>query len=202
MKFLPGYKIPIKHTNKVCKLKKSLNGLKQSPRAWFGRFTRSMRKFGYRQNNYDHTLFFKKRHEKITALIVYVDDTVVTENNPCEQQALKKHLSREFEVKDLRDLKYFLGIEVSRSSKGIFLFQRKYALDLLSETRMSACQPSETPIEEGLKLEVETNQVLVDKGRYQRLVGKLMYLAHTRPDISYALSIVSQFMHNLGEKHM
>ncbi|KAM7499356.1 hypothetical protein LguiA_023770 [Lonicera macranthoides] len=202
MEFPPGYKIPAEHTNKVCKLKKSLYGLKQSPRAWFGRFTRSMRKFGYSQSNSDHTLFLKKSHEKITVLIVYVDDMVLTGNDPQEQQALKKLLSQEFEMKDLGDLKYFLGIEVSRSSKGIFLSQRKYALDLLSETGMLACQPSETPMEEGLKLELETDQVPVDKGRYQRLVGRLMYLAHTRPDISYALSIVSQFLHNPGEKHM
>lgn len=67
---------------------------------------------------------------------------------------------------------------------------------------MSACQPADTPVEEGLKLCVETNQVSVDKGRYQRLVGRLMYLAHTRPDLAYALSIVSQFMHNPGEQHM
>ena len=105
-------------------------------------------------------------------------------------------------MKDLDHLKYFLGIEVSRSDKGIFLSQRKYALDLLQETSMLACQPADTPIEEGLKLCVETNQVPVDKGRYQRLVRRLMYLAHTRPDIAYALSIVSQFMHNLGEQHM
>ncbi|KAM7531655.1 hypothetical protein LguiB_035065 [Lonicera macranthoides] len=202
MEFPPGYKIPVEHTNKVCKLKKSLYGLKQSPRAWFGRLARSMRKFGYSQSNSDHTLFLKKSHEKITALIVYVDDMVLTGNDPQEQQALKKLLSQEFEMKDLGSLKYFLGIEVSRSSKCIFLSQRKYALDLLNETGMSACQPSETPMEEGLKLEVETDQVPVDKGRYQRLVGRLMYLAHTRPDISYALSIVSQFLHNPGEKHM
>ena len=67
---------------------------------------------------------------------------------------------------------------------------------------MSACQPADTPVEEGLKLCVETNQVHVDKGRYHRLVGRLMYLAHTRPDLAYALSIVSQFMHNLEEQHM
>ena len=67
---------------------------------------------------------------------------------------------------------------------------------------MSACQPADTPVEEGLKLCVEIDQVPVDKGRYQRLVGRLMYLAHTRPDLAYALSIVSQFMHNPGEQHM
>ena len=147
-------------------------------------------------------LFLKKNCEKIMALIVYVDDMVVTGKDPSKQKALKEYLSREFKMKDLKDLKYFLRIEVSRSPKGIFLSQKKYAIDLLSETRMSAYQPSETPMEDGLKLEVKEDQVPVNKGRYQRLVGKLMYLAYTRPDISYALSTVSQFMHNPGEKYM
>ncbi|KAK3006500.1 hypothetical protein RJ639_017039 [Escallonia herrerae] len=123
-------------------------------------------------------------------------------NDPEEREALQGHLSREFKMKDLGPLKYFLGIEVSRSKKGIFLSQRKYALDLLRETGMLACQPVDTLVEEGLKLRIESNQVPVDKGRYQRLVGRLMYLAHTRPDLAYALSIVSQYMHNPGEQHM
>ena len=91
---------------------------------------------------------------------------------------------------------------MSRSDKGIFLSQRKYALDLLQEISMSACQPADTPVEEGLKLCVKTNQVPVDKGRYQKLVGRLMYLAQTRLDLAYALSIVSQFIHNPREQHM
>ncbi|RVX07666.1 Retrovirus-related Pol polyprotein from transposon TNT 1-94 [Vitis vinifera] len=143
-----GCMVSEKQCQKVCKLKKSLYGLKQSPRAWFGRFTKSMRAFGYRQSNSDHTLFLKKKHGKITALIVYVDDMVVTGNDPEERKALQNYLSREFEMKDLGPLKYFLGIEVSRSSEGIFLSQRKYALDLLQETGMSGCQPVNTPIEE------------------------------------------------------
>ncbi|RVX07465.1 Retrovirus-related Pol polyprotein from transposon RE1 [Vitis vinifera] len=171
----PGCMVPEKQCQKVCKLKKSLNGLKQSPRAWFGRFTKSMRAFGYRQ---------------------------ITGNDPEERKALQNYLSREFEMKDLGSLKYFLEIEVSRSSEGIFLSQRKYALDLLQETGMSGCQPVNTPIEKGLKLCVEPNQVSTDKGRYQRLVGRLMYLAHTRPDLAYALSVVSQYMHNPREQHM
>ncbi|RVW62389.1 Retrovirus-related Pol polyprotein from transposon RE1 [Vitis vinifera] len=167
-----------------------------------GRFTKSMRAFGYCQSNSDHTLFLKKQHGKIIALIVYVDDMVVIGNDPEERKALQNYLFREFEMKDLGHLKYFLGIEVSRSSEGIFLSQRKYVLDLLQETGMSGCQPVNTPIEEGLKLCVEPNQVSTDKGRYQRLVGRLMYLAHTRPDLTYALSVVSQYMHNPGEQHM
>ncbi|RVX20811.1 Retrovirus-related Pol polyprotein from transposon RE1 [Vitis vinifera] len=198
----PGCMVSKKQCQKVCKLKKSLYGLKQSPRAWFGRFTKSMRAFGYRQSNSNHTLFLKKQHGKITTLIVYVDDMVVTGNDPKERKALQNYLSREFEMKDLGPLKYFLGIEVSRTSERIFLSQRKYALDLLQETGMSGCQPVNTPIEEGLKLCVEPNQVSTDKRRYQRLVGRLMYLAHTRPDLAYALSVVSQYMHNPREQHM
>lgn len=95
-----------------------------------------------------------------------------------------------------------MGLKCLDLIKAFFLSQRKYALDLLQESGMSACQPVDTPVEEGLKLCVEVNQVPVDKGRYQRLVGRLMYLAHTRPDLAYALSIVSQFMHNPGEQHM
>ena len=82
---------------------------------------------------------------------------VVTGHDPDERKALQSYLSSEFEMKDLGYLKYFLRIEVSRSDKGIFLSQRKYALDLLQETGMSACQPTDIPIEEGLKLCVKTN---------------------------------------------
>ena len=161
-----------------------------------------MKSFRYRHTNLEHNLFLKKQWGKITALIVYVDDMAVTGNDPKEREALQDYLSRDIEMKDLSPLKYFLGIKVSRYDKGIFLSQRKYALDLLQETGMSACQPADTPVEEGLKLCVESDQVPVDKGRYERLVGRLMYLAHTRPDLAYALSIVSQFMHNPSEQHM
>ena len=109
----PGFMILEVHCRNVCKLKKSLYGLKQSPRAWFARFTKSMRSFGYHQSNSDHTLFLKKQHGKIIALIVYVDDMVVTGNDPDERKTLQSYLSSEFEMKYLDHLKYFLGIEVS-----------------------------------------------------------------------------------------
>ncbi|KAL0393486.1 UNVERIFIED_CONTAM: Retrovirus-related Pol polyprotein from transposon RE1 [Sesamum latifolium] len=117
-------------------------------------------------------------------------------------QKKEKHLAREFEMKDLGQLKYFLRIEVSRSHKGIFLSQRKYALDLLNETGMTACSPASTPMEENLKLSMHPSQVPTNKERYQRLVGRLMYLAHTRPDLAYSLSVVSQFMHSPSEEHI
>ncbi|CAL8999957.1 unnamed protein product [Prunus brigantina] len=99
----------------VCKLRKSLYGLKQSPRAWFGKFAASMKKFGYVQSNSDHTLFLKRHKGKLTALIIYVDDMIVTGDDQAEMQNLQKYLASEFEMKSLGDLKYFLGIEVARS---------------------------------------------------------------------------------------
>ncbi|BFG36682.1 hypothetical protein CerSpe_229560 [Prunus speciosa] len=186
----------------VCKLRKSLYGLKQSPRAWFGRFAASMKKFGYVQSNSDHTLFLKRHKGKLTALIIYVDDMIVTEDDHVEIQSLQKYLASEFEMKSLGDLKYFLGIEVARFKHGIFLSQRKYVLDLLAETGMLDCKPIDTPSEQNHKLGIYPDQVPTDKERYQRLVGKLIYLAHTRPDIAYAVNIVSQFMHSPSVDNM
>ena len=91
---------------------------------------------GYQQSNADHTLFFKHFHGKV---VVYVDDIVIIGNNEEEMLCLKKALSRSFEVKDLGNLHYFLGIEVAYSAQGIYLSQRKYVLDLLAETGMLSC---------------------------------------------------------------
>ena len=133
--------------------------------------SKSMRAFGYRQSNWDHTLFLKHRNGKVTTLIVYVDDMVVTGNNPPDQAALENYLSKEFEMKDLGSLKYFFGIEVLRCKFEIFLSQRKYVFDLLKETSMTGYKPVSTPLAEGMKLGINQNQGSIDKGRYQRLVG-------------------------------
>ena len=197
----PGYGAA-NSSGKVCRLRKALYGLKQSPRAWFGRFTQVMKKYGYRQGNADHTLFIKRKDGKVTLLIIYVDDMIVTGDDTMEIERLQGHLSSEFEMKDLGGLKYFLGIEVARSQEGIYLSQRKYILDLLSETGMLGCKPVDTPIVQNHHLAIYQDQVPVNRERYQRLVGRLIYLSLTRPDIAYAVSVVSQFMHAPSEDHM
>ena len=161
-----------------------------------------MKEFGYKQSNSDHTLFIKHKEGKVTALIVYVDDMVLTGDDPCEMKALQEYLATKFEMKDLGQLKYFLGIEVARLRHGVLLSQRKYVLDILTETGMLDCKPEEKPMEMNHKLEILPDQALTDNGRYQRLVGRLIYLSHTRPDISYAVSVVSQFIHAPSEEHM
>ena len=105
-------------------------------------------------------------------------------------------------MKDLGGLKYFLGIEVARSRDRIYLSQRKYVLEYFSETGMLACKPVETPIVQNHHLAIYQDQVPTNKERYQRLVGRLIYLSLTRPNIAYAVSVVSQFMHAPSEDHM
>ena len=190
-------------SQKICKLQKSLYGLKQSPRAWFERFAQFIKKLGYSQCQSDHTLLVKHSSEgKMAVLIVYVDDIVITGDDYREINNLKASHAGEFEIKDLGSLKYFLGMEVARSKKGIVVSQQKYILDLLKETGMMGCRPANTPIDPNQKLQSEGNGDPVDTTRYQRLVGRLIYLSHTRPNIAFAVSLVSQFMQSPHEEHL
>lgn len=148
------------------KLKRVLYGLKQSPPAWFGRLSTFMKKIGYKQSDVDHTLFGKQEFKKETDLIMYVDDMIVTGNDSNEIATLQESLATEFELQDLGHFKYFLGIEVARSSKGISHYQRKYVLDLFVETGMPNCKPVETPIEMNHKLVIQQYQTLINKERY------------------------------------
>ncbi|GFZ14462.1 hypothetical protein Acr_24g0006520 [Actinidia rufa] len=114
---------------------------------------------------------------------------------------LKSHLVQEFEIKNLRSLRYFLGMEVARSDRGIFISQRKYILDLLEETGMLGCRPVNSPIEANHHLSGDMGE-RTNKERYQRIVGRLIYLAHMRPDVFYAVSVVNQFMHDPRTLHL
>ena len=135
-------------------------------------------------------MFFKQSNDgRMTILIVYVDDIILTRDDTREVERLKKVLATEFEVKDLGQMRYFLGMEVAKSMKGISISQRKYVLDLLIETGMLGCKPSDTPIKTRNRMESDGKPV--DRERYQRLVGRLIYLSHTRPDIAFAVSMVS-----------
>ncbi|XP_068331522.1 uncharacterized protein [Pyrus communis] len=134
-------------------------------------------------------------------VLIYVDDLIVTGDNMSEINALKQYLNNKFAIKDLGTLKYFLGIEMAHSHKGFFLNQRKYVMDLLHEAKMTDCKPARTPLDSNLKLKTHSDPV-PNLSYYQRMVGKLIYLTITRPDISYAVSIVSQFMHSPSMDHL
>ncbi|KAJ9542741.1 LOW QUALITY PROTEIN: hypothetical protein OSB04_029247 [Centaurea solstitialis] len=186
---------------KVCKLRKSLYGLKQSPRAWFGRFSSVVTKFGLRRSSCDHSVFFASSGSGCILLVVYVDDIVVTGSDNNGIQRLKDFLASQFQTKDLGPLKYFLGIEVSRTHKGICLSQRKYCLDILKDSGMIDTKPCEAPMIPNVKLKADDGDPLENPEKYRRVVGRLNYLTITRPDIAFPVSVVSQFMSSPRTTH-
>ena len=179
MKPPPGLSLP--HPNLVCKLNKSLYGLKQAAsRNWNQKLTSEILILGYTQSYANHSLFVKKSASDITALLVYVNDVVLTGNNIVEINAVKAHLHSIFHIQDLGPIKYFLGLEVSRSLDGLVLNQRKYCLDLISETEMLGCKPAPTPSNPSIKL-------LLDPSSFRCMIGRLLYLTNIRPDISFVV---------------
>jgi Reverse transcriptase (RNA-dependent DNA polymerase) len=134
-------------------------------------------------------------------LAVYVDDMIITWDDEGEIAQLKSILEKEFEEKDLGQLRYFFRIEVARGAEGIILSQRKYVLDLLNETCMLGCKPAVSPIYVKAKMRAYAGE-RVDCERYQRLVGRLIYLCNTHPDISFTVSVVSRYIHEPRKDHM
>ena len=186
----------------VCRLCRSLYGSKQSSRAWFGRFSYVVQEFGMLCSTAYHSVFYHHNSSgECIYLVVYVDDIVITGSDQDGIQKLKQHLFTNFQTKDLGKLKYFLGIEIAQSSSGVVLSQRKYALDILEETGMLDCKQVGTPMDHNVKLVPGQGESLGDLGRYRRLVGKLNYLTITRPNISFPVSVVSQFLQSPCDSH-
>ncbi|XP_057730454.1 uncharacterized mitochondrial protein AtMg00810-like [Arachis stenosperma] len=178
----------------VCKLQKSLYGLRQASRQWNLKLTATLITLGYKKSVSDHSLFTKITASGITIILVYVDDLVLTGDDISEINRIKGILHDKFKIKDIGDLKFFLGMEVARSAKGIHLCQRKYALDILEDFGFLDCKPVSTPMDYHAKLSSENGTLLSDFTNYRQLVGRLMYLANTRPDISYVMGRLSQFI--------
>ncbi|XP_035551139.1 uncharacterized mitochondrial protein AtMg00810-like [Juglans regia] len=157
---------------------------------------------GFIQSQADHSLFTLTTATSITIVLVYVDDILVVSNDLSQVIYFKSVISTHFKTKDLGPLKYFLGLEVARSPSGIFLNQRKYALDILADSGLLGSRPASFPMEQNLKLNDTNGDLLPDPGSYRRLVGRLIYLTITRPNIVFAVNILSQFMHAPRLPHM
>jgi hypothetical protein len=188
-----GYTDP-SHPSHVCKLLKSIYGLKQAPRAWFESFTSQLLHLGFLASNADSSLFVYKNKSVIAYLLLYVDDIVLTSNTPSYLDHLIHQLSSVFDLKDLGPLHYFLGLQVTRSSSGLFLNQAKYAHDLLKKHNMLTSKPAKSPSCPNTRLSLHEGDLLPDPHAYRSLVGALHYLTFTRPDISFSVHQVCQYM--------
>ena len=134
-------------------------------------------------------------------ILVYVDDIIVTGNNPISIQAFIKQLAARFSLKDLGPLSYFLGVEATFTSSGLLLSQRKYIQDLLLKTNMQDANTVTTPISTSGSLKLLDGSPTTEPTQYRQVVGSLQYLALTRPDISLAVNKLSQFMHQPSTLH-
>lgn len=188
----------------VCRLLKSLYGLKQASRKWFEKLTSALLHLGYHQSHTDYSLFTIKSQDSYTAVLVYVDDILVCGDNEATIKDLKEFLDDKFSIKDLGLISYYLGIEILRNSAGMFLSRKKYALDLIKEADLLSAKPLSVPMDTNKRLRADDGTLLSDANAslYRKLVGKLMYLTITRPDLSFVAQHLSQFVSTPREPHL
>ncbi|CAL8095197.1 unnamed protein product [Prunus armeniaca] len=200
--FLHGYVQPGKE-KQVYRLKKALYRLKQAPRAWYSRIEAYFAREGFQKCPYEHTLFTKSGEEgKILIVCLYVDDLIYTSNDVAMFNDFKKSMMHEFDMSDLGLMHYFLGIEVVQYSAGIFISQKKYVQEILDRFEMKDCNSVCTPTEIGLKLVKNSGEKKVDQTLYKHIIGSLMYLTATRPDIQHGVSLISRYMECLEVPHL
>jgi hypothetical protein len=199
----PGFADP-DHPGHYCKLVRSLYGLKQAPRAWHARLSSVLGTLGFSPSVADTSLFILRRPDITVYLLVYVDDIIVLSSTAAAIPRLVGQLRSEFSVKDLGVLHYFLGIEVSSPSTGALLLrQRKYALELLARAGMLKCAPVTTPMASSERLCSTDGDLLSpeEATQYRSLVGGLQYLTMTRPDLSFVVNKVCQYLHEPRTPH-
>jgi histone deacetylase 1/2 len=189
--------------NYVCRLDKAIYGLKQAPRAWYSRLSSKLLKLGFRMSRSDTSLFIYSKSGITIFMLIYVDDIIVTGSSQEAITALLCDLKKDFALKDLGELNYFLGIEVRKDKEGIVLAQEKYAREILARVGMLKCKPSVTPLSTSEKLSKYEGNVLnsSDSTRYRSIVGGLQYLTLTRPDLAFAVNKVCQFLHTPTSVH-
>ncbi|KAJ0912622.1 putative RNA-directed DNA polymerase [Helianthus annuus] len=189
-----------KFPNHVCKLNRALYGLKQAPRAWFQRLSAFLLTLGFHCSRADPSLFIYKKNNTLIYLLVYVDDVILTGNDEKVLNDFTTRLHTEFKLKDLGSLSYFLGLEVTHTSSGLFLSQAKYAYDIRTRAGLLDSKPVATPL--------TTTDTFTSNGTpfqdptfYRSIVGALQYLTITRPDLSYAVNQASQYLQNPTTTH-
>ena len=196
----PGFQDPSNPTA-VCKLHKAIYGLKQAPRAWYNELKTFLLQSGFTNSLADASLFVYNHSNVLLYMLVYVDDLIITGSNTDHLNRFIQSLSTRFSLKDFGELSYFLGMEVQRNSRGLYLTQTRYIADLLHKTKMSDAKPMPTPMCPSTVLTLQSGDPLPSGTEYRAVIGSLQYLSLTRPDIAYSVNKLSQFMHLPRTEH-
>jgi hypothetical protein len=181
-------------TNKVYLLKKALYGLKQAPRAWYSRLGNHLLSLGFNRSMNGVTLYVKHADGYKLIVSVYVDDLLITGDKEQLVEEFKTNMKDMFEMNELGLLIYFLGMEVTQSDQGYFLCRKCFSLKTLDNFAMSKCKRVITPMIQGQKLMKEDGSPKADGKVYRSLIGSVLYLTATRPDIQFAVNYLSRFM--------
>ncbi|GJS41137.1 retrovirus-related pol polyprotein from transposon TNT 1-94 [Tanacetum coccineum] len=177
------------HPEKVYLLRKALYGLKQAPRAWYDELSNFLMSKGFSKGTIDLTLFKIKYGEDILLVQIYVDDIIFGSTNPKYSKRFEKLMHSRFEMSLIGEMKFFLGLQIHQSPKGIFINQAKYALEILKKHNMDNCHSIGTPLATKPKLDVDLSGEPVDQSDYRSKIGSLMYLTSSRPDLVQAGTI-------------
>ncbi|PNX74620.1 putative LRR receptor-like protein kinase, partial [Trifolium pratense] len=191
-------------SDEVYKLKKALYGLKQAPRAWYSKIESHFIAEKFEKCTHEHTLFVKQgsNHQKILIVSIYVDDLIYTGNDALMMDEFKASMKDKFAMTDLGKMKYFLGVEVSQGEQGIFIHQHKYSTEILKRFGMMDCNKVCSPIVTGCKLVKDENGKAADATTYKQMIGCLIYLLATRPDMTFAVCLAARYMERPTEMHV
>ncbi|GKA12200.1 retrovirus-related pol polyprotein from transposon TNT 1-94 [Tanacetum coccineum] len=175
--------------NHVYKLKKALYGLKQAPRAWYDLLSKFLLSQEFSKGTVDPTLFIRRQGKDLLLVQIYVDDIIFASTTPelCDQ--FSKIMCSQFKMSMMGKISFFLGLQISQSPRGIFINQSKYALESLKKYGMESSDPVDTPMVEKSKLDEDTQGKAVDPTHYRGMIGTLMYLTASRPDLTFATLI-------------
>ena len=169
--------------------------LKKAPRAWYSKIDANLMAQGFERSQNEHTLYKKVHGDNCVLLVcLYVDDIVYLSSSQALIDEFKHDMHNTFEMKDLGLLNYFLGLQVTQSTDGVFITQKKYNEDMLKQYGMHQCKSEMTPVNSNERLRYNDSTGSTDVKSYKSLVGKLLYLTHTRPEISFAVGLLSRFM--------
>ncbi|GJY10742.1 retrovirus-related pol polyprotein from transposon TNT 1-94, partial [Tanacetum coccineum] len=190
------------HPTHVYRLKKALYGLKQAPCAWYDKLSKFLISTGFTKGVVDPTLFTKKTGKHVLLVQIYVDDIIFASTNPQSCQLFAHEMNSTFQMSMMGQMSFFLGLQVSQNPRGIFINQSKFALEILKKYGFDTSTPIDTPMAEHPKLDEDRGGKLIDPTRYCGMVGSLMYLSASRPDIVFAVCMCAQYQAKPTDKHL
>ncbi|GJY66076.1 retrovirus-related pol polyprotein from transposon TNT 1-94 [Tanacetum coccineum] len=186
----------------VYRLKKALYGLKQAPRAWYDTLSKFLLAQGFSKGVVDPTLFIRKTGKHTLHVQIYVDDIIFASTDPKDCDRFSNEMSSKFQMSMMGQISFFLGLQISQNPRGIFINQSKYANEILKKFDLHKSDPVDTPMVERTKLDEDLSGIPVDQTQYRSMIGSLMYLTASRPDLVFAVCMCARYQSKPTKKHL